>query len=183
DSAAFVQNYIHFVQQVKSKYPKAQIALLSSPMLNGTERTLLQNCLTAVKTAIDNDYSSNRPVALFFFEPMNPRGCSFHPSVEDHAILAGELTPFFRRLLAPEPQHLKVNAKTVFFDDFTTPTLDRSKWNVVTTGMHVNNELQAYVDSDKTIYQQNGMLVLQPIYTPGFITKDGQHFDFISGRI
>jgi len=27
------------------------------------------------------------------------------------------------------------------------------------------------------------MLVLQPIYAPGFITKDGQKFDFLSARI
>jgi glycosyl hydrolase family 16/carbohydrate esterase-like protein/GDSL-like lipase/acylhydrolase family protein len=175
DSATFVSEYIRFVQQIISIHPQAQIALLSSPMLNGNDRTLLQNCLTAVKTAIDKDYPADRPVALFFFAPMQPRGCYFHPSVEDHAILAGQLIPFFKNLLD--------SPKVVFFDDFTAPSLDRSKWNVVVTGMHVNNELQAYVDSDKTIYQQNGMLVIQPIYTPGFITKDGQHFDFISGRI
>ena len=49
DSAHFVNNYIGFVKLVKSKYPKARIALLSSPMLNGDRRELLQNCLAAVK--------------------------------------------------------------------------------------------------------------------------------------
>jgi beta-glucanase (GH16 family) len=73
--------------------------------------------------------------------------------------------------------------KIVFFDDFNTGQLDRSKWNVVVTGFHVNNELQAYVDSAKTLSEQNGQLVFQPAYTPGFVTKDGQHFDFISARI
>jgi beta-glucanase (GH16 family) len=73
--------------------------------------------------------------------------------------------------------------KVLFFDDFNTGQLDRTKWNVVITGFHVNNELQAYVDSATTLYEKDGQLVFQPAYAPGFITKDGQHFDFISARI
>ena len=99
DSAVFVKDYISFVQLVKSKYPKATIALLSSPMINGSDRILSQNCLTAVKQTIDALYTSNKPVALFFFQPMNPHGCGYHPSVEDHAILAQQLIPFFKDLL------------------------------------------------------------------------------------
>jgi lysophospholipase L1-like esterase len=99
DSGVFVNNYIKFVELVKSKYPKAQIALLSSPMLNGKGRALLQNCLTAVKENIDRLHPTDKVVAIFFFEPMQPHGCSGHPSVEDHAILANELVPFFRKLV------------------------------------------------------------------------------------
>ncbi|QMU28028.1 SGNH/GDSL hydrolase family protein [Adhaeribacter radiodurans] len=99
DSARFVSNYIAFVQLVKTKYPQAQIALLSSPMINGTNRTLLQNCLTAVKRNTDALYPTAKPVALFFFESMQARGCSGHPNVEDHAILANQLVPFFKKLL------------------------------------------------------------------------------------
>jgi hypothetical protein len=99
DSATFVNTYIKFLQLVKSKYPQAQIALLSSPMINGDRRILLQNCITAVKENIDRLYSSGKSVATFFFEPMQARGCSGHPSVEDHAILANELIPFFKKLL------------------------------------------------------------------------------------
>jgi hypothetical protein len=99
DSAKFVKNYIGFVQLVKSKYPKALVALLSSPMLNGNKRELLQRCLTAVKIRINQLYPSDKSVELFFFKPMQARGCSGHPSVEDHAILAEELSPFFQRLM------------------------------------------------------------------------------------
>ncbi|MBE9664597.1 glycoside hydrolase family 16 protein [Mucilaginibacter myungsuensis] len=82
--------------------------------------------------------------------------------------------------------------KVVFFEDFSGKTLDRKKWNVEVTGMHVNNELQAYVDSSATIAivngaeaggATNGALRLTPKIAKGFVTKDGQHFDFISGRI
>lgn len=81
----------------------------------------------------------------------------------------------------------KNNGKVIFFDDFSGEVLDRSKWNVQVTGFHVNNEQQAYVDSSVTLYlahgpeaegAQNGALVLQPHYAPGFVTKDGKHFDF-----
>lgn len=82
--------------------------------------------------------------------------------------------------------------KIVFFDDFSGTTLDKTKWNVRVTGGTVNNEQQAYVDSDSTIYivhgaealgAANGALVLQPRYWPGFTTKEGKKFDFVSGRI
>jgi lysophospholipase L1-like esterase len=100
DSAQFVGRYIDFVGLVKSKYPKARIALLSSPMANGQNRIKLQNCLTAVKAQTDAANPAAQPVALYFFQPMQARGCSGHPNVEDHAILAKELEPFFRPLIA-----------------------------------------------------------------------------------
>jgi len=99
DSAAFVSQYIPFVQLVKSKYPNAQLVLLSSPMVGAGRGQLLQNCLKAVKEKTDVQYPKDKPVALYFFRPMHPRGCGGHPSVEDHAILAEELIPFFRNLL------------------------------------------------------------------------------------
>lgn len=99
DSSAFVSSYIKFVQLVKSKYPDAQVALLSSPMINGSHRLTFQNCLSAVKDRIDALYPSGKPVALYFFKPMQARGCGGHPSVEDHAILAEELIPFFKKML------------------------------------------------------------------------------------
>lgn len=99
DSVNFVNNYVQFVQLVKSKYPKARIALLSSPMINGANRTLLQNCLNGVKNQVDALNPRAKPVDLFFFQPMQARGCTGHPNVEDHAILAKELEPFFKKLL------------------------------------------------------------------------------------
>jgi lysophospholipase L1-like esterase len=99
DSTRFVNNYIGFISLVKSKYPKARIALLSSPMLNGKKRETLQHCLTVVKVKTDKNYPSGKPVALYFFKPMQARGCGGHPSVEDHAILAEELLPFYKKLL------------------------------------------------------------------------------------
>lgn len=73
--------------------------------------------------------------------------------------------------------------KIIFFDDFSKQKLDRTKWNAEVTGTHFNNELQAYVDSAITCYIENGVLVLQPKFAPGFVTRDQQKFDFISTRL
>jgi lysophospholipase L1-like esterase len=99
DTVRFVTTYVKFVQLIKSKYPKAQIALLSSPMIKGNSREILQRCLSRVKTTIDASYPADKPVATFFFEPMEPHGCSGHPSVADHQILAEQLKPFFEGIL------------------------------------------------------------------------------------
>jgi beta-glucanase (GH16 family) len=86
----------------------------------------------------------------------------------------------------------KNGTEVIFFDDFSGTSLDRTKWNVRVTGGTVNNEQQAYVDSSLTIAivhgaqaegAENGALQLQPHFSPGWTTKEGKKFDFISGRI
>lgn len=99
DDTVFVSNYIRFVQLVKTKYPKARIALLSSPMVKGIARTSLEKCLNQIKKEIDNRYPTNVPVDTFFFTPMNAHGCDGHPSVQDHQLLAEQLIPFYKKLL------------------------------------------------------------------------------------
>jgi beta-glucanase (GH16 family) len=84
-------------------------------------------------------------------------------------------------------KHTKVastaKGDVIFYDDFSESKIDRKRWNAEVTGFHVNNELQAYVDSSATTYIENGMLVIRPQYSPKFNTADGQQFDFISGRL
>ena len=93
---------------------------------------------------------------------------------------------------ATKKQTKSPSTKTIFFDDFSGSALNHTKWNVRITGQTVNNEQQAYVDSAATIYiakgkdaagAKNGALVIQPRFSPGFITKEGKKFDIISGRI
>jgi len=93
---------------------------------------------------------------------------------------------------AKKTSHTAKTSTVIFFDDFAAGKLDRTKWQPVITGFHVNDELQAYVDSGAVISfvqgaaaqgATNGALVLSPKYSPGFETFDGQSFDFISGRL
>ncbi|MEI6945803.1 glycoside hydrolase family 16 protein [Paraflavisolibacter sp. H34] len=79
--------------------------------------------------------------------------------------------------------------RLVFFENFSGPFLDRSRWNVLQKGVPFNNELQAYVDSPLTVSLQdegtggNRVLALTPRYAPGYRTVEGHGCDFLSGRI
>lgn len=99
DTLRFVSTYVKFVTQLKSIYPNARIALLSSPMIKGNSAQLLERCLGRIKESIDADYPNDKPVSTFFFKPMDPHGCTGHPNVEDHGILAEQLKAFFYQLL------------------------------------------------------------------------------------
>lgn len=79
--------------------------------------------------------------------------------------------------------------RVIFFDDFSDGELDRTMWNVIGPRFWVNNEQQAYMDSDETIRfasvdgAENGALILHPRFREGFETPRGRVCDFISGRI
>ena len=80
---------------------------------------------------------------------------------------------------------------TVFFDDFTGDSLDRTKWNVRVTGRTVNEEQQAYVDDTATIRVvkgplaggADGALLIRGRWRPGHVTPEGRRHDFVSGRM
>jgi lysophospholipase L1-like esterase len=99
DSAAYISHYVDFIGTVYSHYPHTQIALLTSPMLNGEKSDLLFTCLKSVKEKTDQLYPAKSPVELFQFKPMVPKGCGYHPDIDDHKIMADELIPFFKRLV------------------------------------------------------------------------------------
>lgn len=99
DSARFISTYVQFIKHIKNYHPKAQIALLSSPMVKNADGALLARCLTAIKQQTDAQYPAAKPVAVFFFQPMEPHGCTGHPDVADHQLMAQQLAPFFTRLL------------------------------------------------------------------------------------
>jgi hypothetical protein len=66
---------------------------------NGNSKEMLERCLMAVKEKIDALDPSGKRVAVNFFQAIKTHGCGGHGSVEDHAILAKELVPFFKKLL------------------------------------------------------------------------------------
>lgn len=96
NSDTFITKYIEFVKLVKSKYPLAKIILLNSPVVKAPKNIILQNCLNAVKVGIDQQFPVDAPVTVYFLKEMNPTGCSGHPGVADHGVIANELIPVFR---------------------------------------------------------------------------------------
>ena len=78
----------------------------------------------------------------------------------------------------------------LFADEFDTGPLDRDKWIVIGTDFWVNNEQQAYIDEPAVITFEEGVegadggvLVLKPVFRPGFDPKKERNAPFVSGRI
>lgn len=91
---------------------------------------------------------------------------------------------------APVPASADSSYGVVFFDDFDSGSLDRSKWNVVGQDFWVNQEVQIYIDSTWTIgfHQdlegaENGALALTARWSEGWTAPRGRVSDIVSGRI
>jgi lysophospholipase L1-like esterase len=94
----FIENYSEFIATIYKHYPQTKIVLLNSPMVSGEKNDILVACLKEIQA----HWSEKNPVALFEFEPMVAKGCTGHPSVEDHKIIADQLTPFFKNIINKE---------------------------------------------------------------------------------
>lgn len=94
----FVSNYIDFIKTVYKHAPNTRIVLLNSPMVSGDRNATLVNCLKKVIQAFEND-KIHKPIALFEFQPMTPKGCGYHPDIADDKVMADQLIPFFKKLL------------------------------------------------------------------------------------
>ncbi len=99
DKQAYISNYKTFIKTIYSHYPKAQLVLLNSPMVGGEGNTLLQECITTVQNEINIELTPVKPILTFWFKPMQPKGCGYHPSVEDDDVMAQQLIPFIKKLL------------------------------------------------------------------------------------
>jgi len=94
----YVSNYINFIKMLYEHNPKAQIVITNSPMVGGERAVVFEECLNKVKNAFAED-KAHKPILIFKFKPMTPKGCSGHPDVADHKVLAEEYAPFLKKLL------------------------------------------------------------------------------------
>lgn len=99
DSAQFVTGYIDFVGTVYSKYPDAQLCLLTSPMVSGENGQLFVSCLMAVQQYFREQRPDRKEIAVYDFESFTPQGCGYHPDKEDHQKMAVALIPFYREVM------------------------------------------------------------------------------------
>lgn len=99
DSTRFVDSYIDFVSTVYSKYPDAQLCLLTSPMVSGENGQLFVSCLMAVQQYFSEQRPDRKKIAVYDFESFSPQGCGHHPDKEDHQQMAANLVPFYREVM------------------------------------------------------------------------------------
>jgi len=94
----YVSNYINFIKMIYAHNPNAQLVLTNSPMVNGEKAIVFEECLNKIKAEFDAD-KTHKPILIFKFKPMTPSGCSGHPNIEEHKIMAAEYSPFLKNLL------------------------------------------------------------------------------------
>jgi hypothetical protein len=97
DSVAFCSAYVSFIETIRSHHPQAQIVCLTSPMADDHLTKTLQNYLRGIVAAVHE--KGDQKVTKFFFSKSYTSGCDTHPSVEEHALIAAELTLFLGQLM------------------------------------------------------------------------------------
>lgn len=100
DPKLLKKGYENLLRQVRQAYADAKIVFLCGPMMNGDALTLAKNTMDEV-VAEANKKGDNK-VFRFNFTPQNGDlgyGASWHPSYWQHEQMAGELTPFLRKLM------------------------------------------------------------------------------------
>ena len=90
----YTNNYIKFVEAIYKTNPDVQIVLLNSPMVSADRNDTLVSCLKAVQNQF-----KDKNIKLFEFDKLYVNGCNYHPSVEDHKLLADQLAPFFEGVI------------------------------------------------------------------------------------
>lgn len=94
NSEKYTSNYIQFVEAIYNKNPTAKIVLLNSPMVSKDRNDTLISCLKKVQ-----HHFKDKEIALFQFKKLYVNGCNYHPSIDDHKVMADQLAPFFKNIL------------------------------------------------------------------------------------
>ena len=99
DSTQFANDYIGFLKRIRKQYPDAQIACLSSPMIDGEKKVKLFSYLTSIANYMQ-EKENDAKISVFEFSKSYNKGCDWHPSREDHVAMAEELLPFYRKIMS-----------------------------------------------------------------------------------
>lgn len=94
----YTTNYINFIKTIFKRYPHTRIVLLSSPMISSDRNATIVSCLKDIIKAFKND-KIHKKIALFEFNTMHANGCTGHPNLDDHQIIASQLEPLFIKLI------------------------------------------------------------------------------------
>ncbi len=97
DSTKFCSAYVDFIHQLRKHYPKAQLVLLTSPMADEKLKAVLKNQINGVIDFLNKEGEKN--ISKFFFSRSYNGGCDYHPSVEEHQLIAAELTVYLKKLM------------------------------------------------------------------------------------
>ena len=97
DSVAFCGTYVQFLHTLRAAYPRARLVCLTSPMADAQLTAVLQRYLTGVVAATRAAGDAN--VDKYFFSHSFNGGCSSHPSLAEHELIAAELTAYLKQAM------------------------------------------------------------------------------------
>lgn len=96
DSTAFCGAYVRLIDSIRTKYPKADIVCLTSPMGNAELTAALKKYILGIEQYLH--LHGDKKVSHYFFSRSFNDGCGGHPSMAQHAVIAGELTGYIKGL-------------------------------------------------------------------------------------
>ena len=97
DSTIFCNNYISFLKQLRSYYPKTTFILLSSPMADDRLRNFMRSTLVSIVSSMKKQ--GEKKIHHYIFEKQFSGGCDSHPDLNEHRLIAGELTTCIRKIM------------------------------------------------------------------------------------
>ncbi|HYF70543.1 MAG TPA: SGNH/GDSL hydrolase family protein [Ohtaekwangia sp.] len=97
DSVTFSSAYVQFIRSIRSHYPKAHIVVLTSPMADEKLKALLKNYLSGIVKHVQD--AGDKRVSKFFFSRSYNSGCGGHPDLQEHQLIAKELTTYLKNTL------------------------------------------------------------------------------------
>ena len=96
DSTLFCSTYVKLLTNMRQHYPNADIVCLTSPMADGTLLPVLKRYLTGI-TAYMNTHGDKK-VSKYFFSKQYHNGCGGHPNIDEHKLIADELTAYIKQV-------------------------------------------------------------------------------------
>jgi hypothetical protein len=97
DSVTFCDSYISFLEKLRTYYPKSVFILLSSPMANDNLRNFMKATITSVQKSMKKN--GDKKVYTYIFNKQYSSGCDYHPSLDEHKLIAKELTAFVKKVM------------------------------------------------------------------------------------
>ncbi len=96
DSTKFCGAYVKFISSLRQQYPNADIICLNSPMADNTLSPVLKKYITSITAYMNKQ--SDKKVSKYFFSRRFSNGCGTHPDIDEHKLIADELTAYIKRL-------------------------------------------------------------------------------------
>jgi hypothetical protein len=99
DSTKFISTYISFISNLHQHHPQAQFLLLNGPVNPSEKDVMFKACLSSIKVQAAKEITNLKPITLYFFPLIQPKGCGGHPDVAQHAEMAEQIEPVLKSML------------------------------------------------------------------------------------